>query len=168
MKKRLTILALISGLLILFTIACIKWPDKAKPLGDEYTCHIYSQDSFFQFYPRLEEDGYILKRGHDDVYECQWTFVYNEDAHAYEIYTDLTNNDRVYLSLGDDNELVLACCIEDNSDRWNLTKIGNTMFYAIVNVSSDYALTFDEGNSEDVGSSALFDEDNFEFWMRLQ
>ncbi len=168
MKKRFTTLALLSGLLIIFTIACIKWPSKAKPLGDEYTCHIYSRDTFFQFYPRLEDDGYILKRGLDNLYECLWIFEYNDEAHAYEIYTDTQNGDRVYLSLDDNDELLLTCCIEDNSDRWNLVKIGNTMFYGIVNASSDYALLLDEEYGEDIGIAGTFDKDDYEFWMRLQ
>lgn len=168
MKKSLTKLSLIALALIVFTVACIKWPSKTHLLGDEYTCHIYSQDSFFQFYPLQNDDGYLLKRGIDDIYECMWDFIYNQEADAYEISTSDSNGDVIYLTLNDSNELEICNSCVDNSDRWNIVKVGNGLFYVILNANSDYALCFEEGGEADVGSVAPLDIDNYEFWMRLQ
>jgi len=168
MKKSLLTLGVIATLLVLFTVASIKWPDRKKPLGDEYTAHLYSQDTFFQYYPLIEEDRILLKRGSDDWYNCEWNFIYNEDAKAYEISTLAGNNIRYYLTMNDNNELELSETCTDNSDRWNLVKVNNSLYYAVVNAGSDYALLYDVGNPDDVGTVAPLDMEYFEFWTRIQ
>ncbi|MCQ2516096.1 MAG: hypothetical protein MJ094_04455 [Saccharofermentans sp.] len=167
MKNNRIIYPIIAVLIALFTVICIKWPDKSKPLGDEYSCHIYSQNKFYQFFPMKFDDHYVLKRGMDTVFDCEWNFVYDDEAGAYDLYT-VYGNESIYVTLNDNNELELTDSCVDNTDRWNLIKIGNSQFYAIVNASSDYAIRFIEGGQGDFGSAAIFDIDNFEFWMRLQ
>lgn len=168
MERKNVISGLFLGLIILFTVACIKWPDKNKPLGDEYECHIYSRDTFFQFYPLYENGGYILKRGPDVRYDFMWDFVYNENAKAYEISFISVDNRRIFITLNSNNELEFSESCVDESDRWKLEKVDNGIFYMIVNATGDYALTFISDDPRDVGGAEVLNPQDDNFWMRLQ
>lgn len=169
MKNRIINLSLIAVLLIVFTVACIKWPSKSKPLGEEYSSHIYIRDTYRQFYIF---DGVGLGIAYDDLYDCEWNFVYNDSAKAYEIYCLIDDDNPLYITLNSDNELRLSLSCDEYSDYWKssywrIEKIGNTQFYSIVNLAQGYALCAPDDNPDWVGITS-FDENDSTTWMRLQ
>lgn len=135
------IAAVIIALIVLFSI---KWPGGGKTLGDEYTSHIYSHDSFRLLTSDFEDDYQLMLFRHDNHHDDVFTFEYDDDTDSYLIYIEV-RGERLYLSESDDNKIYMSRTSEADGCRWKVKREGNSMFFYIIN-TRDNMVMYEAGN----------------------
>ena len=162
--KRIWAYVVVGCLIILITAFAIKWPVGNRVLGDEYSSHIYCYTSFRLLSVSVSEDAQIFSFNHDDRYNDTFEFVYDKAADSYQIYKVISGN-LMYLGVSADQTLVM----DDNGDgdafRWRFERIGNTMYFLMINEEYESALY----ETEDSRAVLMpVDDGNINMYMRLQ
>lgn len=151
-------------LIILMTLFAIKWPFGNKVLGDEYSSHIYCYTSFRLLSVSVTGDDQVFLFNHDDRYDDTFEFIYDKESDFYKI-CKIISGSPMYLGVGADNDLVMDQ--EGNGDafRWRFERIGNTMYYLMINEGCGLGLY----ETEDSRAVLMpVDDGNINMYMRLQ
>lgn len=163
-RNRYVLISLISAaLLILITVLSIKWPGKNSPIGKEYTSHIYVNSSFRLLSVSVNSDSQIFSFNYDSRYNDTFTFEFDPDAGSYVIYK-MFSDVPMYLEETADHELHMNESPSGESSRWRLVRLGNTMYFMIINEESGYALYETE---DDHAILLPADENDINMHMRL-
>lgn len=163
--KRDIALGLIAAVIIaLIVVFSIKWPGGGKTLGDEYTSHIYSHDSFRLLTSDFKDDYQLMLFRHDNHHDDVFTFEYDDATDSYLIFTDVLER-RLYLASTDDACIYMSNTPESEGCRWEVRRNGNTMYYFLINTYNGMAL-YEDWNT--YAELVPFDESNENIMMRLQ
>ena len=164
-NHRLWAYILAAALIAAITAFSIKWPDKTRLMGDEYTGHIYNYDTYKLLSAALV-DGVVPRVSFNpsDRYSDEFTFTYDEVTGSYLIYETILDQD-MYLCITSDRELTLTSSPDDYGCRWDVVKVGNTMYYMIVNSDTQNAIAL--ANSLDA-VLVPFDMDDTAAYVRFQ
>ena len=163
-NKLLAYLA-VAALIVGITVFSIKWPDKSKPLGNEYSCHVYNYDTFKLLSGALV-DGVVPRVSFNpgSRFSDEFNFVYDEDSGSYLIYETILGQD-MYLCITSDQKLSLTSSSDDYGCRWNVAKVGNTMYYMIFSADTGDAIALE--NSLDA-VLVPYDMENTDAYVRFQ
>lgn len=162
--KRLPAYIAAGCLIILITLFAVKWPVGNKVLGDEYSSHIYCYTSFRLLSVSVMEDAQVFSFNHDDRYNDTFEFIYDKDTDSYRV-CKMISGSPAYLGAGDDNDLIIDSEGTGEAFRWRFERIGNTMYYLMINEECGLALY----ETEDSRAVLMPVEDgNINMCMRLQ
>ena len=155
----------VAALIVAITVFSIKWPDKSKPLGNEYSCHVYNYDTFKLLSGALV-DGVVPRVSFNpgNRFSDEFNFVYDEDSESYLIYETILGQD-MYLCITSDQKLSLTSSSDDYGCRWNVAKVGNTMYYMIFSADTGDAIALE--NSLDA-VLVPYDIENTDAYVRFQ
>ncbi|MCR5047674.1 MAG: hypothetical protein K6A37_01790 [Saccharofermentans sp.] len=162
--KRVLAYIIVGCLIILITAFAIKWPVGNRVLGDEYSSHIYCYNSFRLLSVSVSDEGQIFSFNHDDRYNDTFEFVYDKAADSYRIYKIISGNP-MYLGAGEDQTLVMDDSGDGDAFRWRFDRLGNTMYFLMINEECGLALY----ETEDSRAVLMpVDDGNINMYMRLQ
>ena len=155
----------VAALIVAITVFSIKRPDKSKPLGNEYSCHVYNYDTFKLLSGALV-DGVVPRVSFNpgNRFSDEFNFVYDEDSESYLIYETILGQD-MYLCITSDQKLSLTSSSDDYGCRWNVAKVGNTMYYMIFSADTGDAIALE--NSLDA-VLVPYDIENTDAYVRFQ
>ena len=154
-----------AALIAAITAFSIKWPNKDKLLGDEYTGPVFNYDTY-KILSGAMVDGVVPRVSFNpsERYSDEFTFTYDENSGSYMMSENILNRD-MYLYITPDMELSLSSSPDEDGSRWNLIKIGNTMYYMIVSADGEYAIALE--NSLDA-VLVPYDENNTAAYVRFE
>ena len=149
-------------LLCLVTILSIDWHLGKRTLGDSYESHIYSGATFRLLSVSVDGDDQLFLFNYDQRYDDTFVFRYDDNTDSYLI---TRHNLDGYLTETEDHGLRLSAVPEGSRSSWNIQRIGNTMYYLIINASDGYAI----GETDDCHCvMSIPDENEPLMQMRLQ
>ena len=151
-------------LIILITAFSIKWPVGNRVLGDKYSSHIYCYTSFRLLSVSVLDDAQVFSFNHDDRYNDTFEFIYDKTADSYQI-CKIISGSPAYLGVDEDHTLVMDEEGDGEAFRWRFERIGNTMYFLMINESCGLAL-YETEDSRAVLMPA--DDGNINMYMRLQ
>ena len=94
----------------------------------------------------------------------EFNFVYDPASGSYLICETILDQD-MYLCITSDKKLSLTSSSDDYGCRWNVEKVGNTMYYMIVSAETGDAIALE--NSLDA-VLVPYDMDNTDAYVRFQ
>lgn len=150
----------------LVTVMSIEWTAGRKSLGREHVSHIYSGSTFRLLSVSFDEgiDDQLFLFNYDSRYNDTFDFYYDEGTGSYMILYNYGGY-RLYLTESSDHELILSKESLGARSRWNIDRIGNSMYFLITN--SEDGLAICETDDCHVVMSTP-DENNNYMQMRLQ
>ena len=149
-------------LLCIVTVLSIDWPFGNRTIGDSHESHIYSGSTFRLLSVSVDGDDQLFLFNYDQRYDDTFIFRYDDDTDSYLI---TRRNLEGYLTETEDHELCLSSSADGLRSRWNITRIGNTMYFLIINASDGYAVC----ETDDCHCvMSIPDENNPLMQMRLQ
>ena len=155
----------VAALIVAITVFSTKWPAKSKPLGNEYSCQIYNYDTYKLLSGALV-DGVIPRVSFNPSHRFsdEFNFVYDPASGSYLICETILDQD-MYLCITSDKKLSLTSSSDDYGCRWNVEKVGNTMYYMIVSAETGDAIALE--NSLDA-VLVPYDMENTDAYVRFQ
>ena len=154
-----------AALIVVITAFSIRWPDKDKLMGDEYTGSVFNYDTY-KLLSGAMVDGVDPRVSFNpsNRYSDEFTFTYDESTGSYMLSENILNRD-MYLYITPDMELSLSSSPDEDGSRWDVIKIGNTMYYMIVSADGEYAIALE--NSLDA-VLVPYDENNTAAYVRFE
>ena len=162
--KRIWAYIAAAALIVLSTVFSVKWPDRNRLLGSEYIGHIYNYDTFKLLSCDIIDGNPRVSFNPSNRFIDEFTFTYEEQSGAYLISKKMQGQD-MYLCITSEPELSLTSSSDDYGCRWNVIKIGNTMYYMIVNEDCECAIAL--ANSLDA-VLVPYDENDTSAYVRFQ
>ncbi|MBR1796737.1 MAG: hypothetical protein IJ757_01790 [Clostridiales bacterium] len=155
---------LLSVFIIIVTVLSIRWSFSPKLLGDRYESHIFANSIFKLLSVAVNDDGQLLAFTDSAHYNDSFVFEYDEDEDAYFIYKTIHGN-VMYLNETTEHDLIVDYAPDASGGYWDVDRVGNTMYYMIVNHTDGYAIYMADSTR---AMLAPADPSNESMHMRLQ
>ena len=142
LRRRMVICGIAAVLICLVTVFSIEWTLGRRTVGSELDSHIYSSSTFRLLSVSFDEDDpeeQLFLFNYDSRYNDSFKFEFDEDSDSYMILYTYEGRD-VFLCSTADHELHLSVDDLGSSCRWNVDRIGSSMYYLIINEEDGLAI----------------------------
>ena len=154
----------VAALIVAITAFSIKWPNPKRVLGDEFTGQIFNHDTYKILSCDIIDGTPRVAFNPSNRFIDEFTFTYDEQSGSYLISRSMQGQ-TMYLCITSGQKLTLTESSDDYGCRWNVVKIGNSMYYMIVNADGDCAIALE--NSLDA-VLVPYDENDTTAYVRFQ
>lgn len=153
-----------AALIVLITVFSVKWPDKDRILGPEFKSHVYNYDTYKLLSCDIIDGNPHVSFNPSNRFIDEFTFTYDEESGSY-LMSETIHGEQMYLCITSEPALTLTDDPGAYGCRWNVIKIGNSMYYMIINGDQEYAIAL--ANSLDA-VLVPYDEDDTSAYVRFQ